>query len=628
MDNRVVVKNAPYLLRRTQLLPGESLPSLLERLVQLNYYSRLSMLSRICHERMDKPTPKDTITRPNRAQTFLQLAQLTQIPAEALFAASDHRFAPLLSLSGKAAASMPWPEEEPKAMMTSVLAKRCLNPISNARFCPLCLRESPYHHLSWVLSTVAVCLQHQCLLEDRCPRCKRSVSVSEVVNRRCGTCQADLSIAPVVSVAEDTLGILSQKAIQHWLAVAPIPIQLDDCALPQHPPAVLYHMLCDLGYSFLVGQPEWPYLPSLFSGLLEHFPKHFNIRCRLTPRQGFYLYRLAFMCIQDWPHGLFRFLDTYVQINLSAQTSPKATSYPALFLRNWVCSDLQHEVFEFVQQALVEYLLSRDMSLPYFIVECFHEYPWFISRTGLWSGEKAAQVLSIPLRHMYRFYSYNSCMSPLQECLWPGSNRRLALFERDKVLATKLKWESGWSMAFTCRWLGLAQWDIVELVGLGLLKVVRGMEEGDPENWVFDRQSVEAFFDRVDCQLEVYHGCSRDLISLRCAEEIASDMGVGAVALLLGIIDGTLQGYKREQDLVNLAHVRFLEKSATSLPDLLYAAQGLVLGHEFAREIGFAPRVIVEWMEEGLIEPILTFGRYRYFERRSLEQIAARMSSD
>ena len=94
MISVITTEQATSLLRRTQLLPGESLPSLLERLAQLNYYPHSGVLGWICRERIGDSAPQNNIARPKQAQTFFQLAQLTQISPEELFAASDHRFAP------------------------------------------------------------------------------------------------------------------------------------------------------------------------------------------------------------------------------------------------------------------------------------------------------------------------------------------------------------------------------------------------------------------------------------------------------------------------------------------------------------------------------------------------------
>ena len=109
MNTLRTTKPIPSLLRRTQLLPDESLPSLLERLAQLNYYPSLRILSDIC---LDPPEAlgaiPDNLACPQWAETFLRLAELTRISPEDLYAASNHRFAPFLNSPGQTPLEIPW----------------------------------------------------------------------------------------------------------------------------------------------------------------------------------------------------------------------------------------------------------------------------------------------------------------------------------------------------------------------------------------------------------------------------------------------------------------------------------------------------------------------------------------
>ena len=96
------------LLRRTARLPGESLPSLLERLVQLNHYAGTTIWARLI------PPPQAGLASPEHpgcpryGATFLRLAHLTQLPVAELLAASAHAFTPALA-PGRTTVSAGWP---------------------------------------------------------------------------------------------------------------------------------------------------------------------------------------------------------------------------------------------------------------------------------------------------------------------------------------------------------------------------------------------------------------------------------------------------------------------------------------------------------------------------------------
>ena len=233
--------NSLPLLRRTPCWPGESLPSLLERLTQLNHYAGVRILGRLY--RTPQEPVRSLLVCPRDGVTFLRLAHLTQLPAAELLAASNHRFTPILTLSGSPpllswldaprpgqGAGRPWPQ-------------RGLRPPAAAQYCPVCLQTAPYHRLSWIPIAATLCLAHRCLLVDRCCQCHRPVAIAAIVRRRCPTCQTDLRAAGVMLVVGDDWGILAQQLIQSWFAVADPPTLPTGCRLPPQSPALLSRLV-------------------------------------------------------------------------------------------------------------------------------------------------------------------------------------------------------------------------------------------------------------------------------------------------------------------------------------------------------------------------------------------------
>jgi len=297
------------LLRRTPLLPGESLPSLLERLAQLNYYGGTSVLTWLCRAQREPPLNLDKPACLRFGSTLLRLAHLTQLPAAELWAASAHRFTPLLTPSGELAADSAWLKAPNQPCALPSQAHAALRPPTAAQYCPLCLQTAPYHRLSWLPVAATLCLEHRCLLVDRCPRCQRLVTVADIVRRRCRACQTDLSAAPAVRVAADDLGLLAQALLQSWFADAPTPILDGAQQLPAQSPAHLYRLWDYLYRRLLTCQETWPTWPSAAPDLVAHVPRASPLPHRPPPSQAYYLYRTAFAGLLDWPQGLYRFLD-------------------------------------------------------------------------------------------------------------------------------------------------------------------------------------------------------------------------------------------------------------------------------------------------------------------------------
>lgn len=608
----------PLFLQRTRLLPGESLPSLLERLTRLNHYPNSGIIDWICHERTDRASKAYKATRPSSIQTFLFLSQLSGISPDTLFAASDHRFAPALTAPGQTKVFMPWMDGESKQIVTKSILSRRLCSVFSTQFCPLCLAESAYHRLSWTPVAATICLQHQCLLLERCPGCGKEVSMQEVVDKYCRTCEADLSRGSTISVVGDELGILSQQVIQHWLSVAPAPTLPLGRTLPNHPPNILYHFLDKLRQILIECQDDWSNLPEPLADLSKQIPERSDATKRMSPRDAYYLYRAAFRGILDWPQGLDAFLHAYSQRNPKSQASSRLNIRLGTFWR-WSQRDWLDPEFEFVQQGLVHHLMSRDIPFPQSMLQCYKDVSWFIEQTDLWTQERTMQTLGISIQVLRRFLPDG----PLGQCLWLGGTPRQPMFKRETVLSVKRQWETGLPLKHACYWLGLLESQVVELVQLGSLTVECGLDSPDYADWVLHWQSVEAFFEAVAGQLTQYQGLPHEIASLNQIVYWTSHAGIDGATLLKSVADGILTGYKREPTIHSLANVCFLEAKPFALAETIYAQRGWISTCTFAQKTGIDTQVVEEWVSAGLIEPVAKFVYDKLFERQEIEQLAA-----
>src|SRR6266568_5365908 len=97
------------LLRRTFLLPGESLPSLLIRLARLNTYEPLGIINGLILSGTRENKRKNRAGRPSLAETYTRIELLTRIPSPKLHTATVHRFAPIVTPPGQDIASLTLP---------------------------------------------------------------------------------------------------------------------------------------------------------------------------------------------------------------------------------------------------------------------------------------------------------------------------------------------------------------------------------------------------------------------------------------------------------------------------------------------------------------------------------------
>ena len=596
----------------------QSLASLLEREARLNHYTHVNLLKRIWQERLEAALDPEDLTCPRRADSFAQLEQLTCIPAEALFAASGHAFAPAFRLPHQLAQCLD--ERKPGGKPLLPRTQRCLRSERAAQYCPACLQTGAFHRLRWIPRAAAICLEHGCLLVDTCPYCQKHLSIRAIVSRQCPACQADLRAAPLVFV-EDEVGLTSQRCIQAWLTGTPLPDPHLQVGFPRAEGAILYALLENFGRRLLACGEDWSRCPAPLNRLADHFPTRPLPRPD-TPRQTFELYRAAFTGLMHWPHGLFAILDAYCGTCAPAPTPAKSSHRLEFIRQDWFKPDWNGPGYHFLKRAYVDYLLSRSLPIPISFAHRFKHEAWFVESSGIWTKAKVAQALDLPEADVCRFYPEGS----LKDSLWLASPMRGALFQREEVLAVQRRWRSGWSAADASNWLGLPESEVVHLVERGRLAFLEGEAKNSPRTWRFARQTIEEFFQQVTGRLKRFDGDPAHLCRLFEVDRYFLAMGMDRAFLMEQIAAGLLPAYQRTADIHSLEEVCFLDDVVDTWPEQWYALQGLVTDRAFAHETLISPGLISKWVASGWIEPKLDFGYVQFFDRAALEHLVASLN--
>ena len=352
------------LLRRTALLPNESLASLLERLTLLNFYTRRGLIEMLGRKRLATRQIVANLAAPTRLETFQELARLTGLTLDALYAASHQRFAGWLTPLDQPAPQTPWLDGTTRPRLDAHQASDHLRLRTSVQFCPHCLATAAYQRLSWLPRPAAICLEHRCLLLDRCPGCGTALTVTDLVTQRCRICQIELHRLHSVSLTTDLLGLRSQQIIQGWFGVIDPPAEtLEACHLPPQSPRVLYRLLQLIARQLLKGQTEWVNLPPPLADLAQLRAATMGIHGRLTSDQAYVLYRSAFAGLLDWPTGLEQLLDAYGGCD-ETQTRPPSRRHCLHRIQcDWFRLDWQASSLAFVQPVLLDYVLKRGLRL-------------------------------------------------------------------------------------------------------------------------------------------------------------------------------------------------------------------------------------------------------------------------
>ncbi|RPH58509.1 MAG: hypothetical protein EHM81_09875, partial [Chloroflexi bacterium] len=349
-----MTQTSSRLLRHTRPLPGESLPSWLLRLGQLNSYTPLTIINGLCLDKLEY----DRIDCPLKAVTYQRIATLTRLDPTELYTLTSHRLAPTLTPPTDEPEFLQLPSGETVPALAQSIAARQLYPLQSVQFCPVCLKDAAYHRLDWLPLAAAVCLRHHTLLVQRCPKCSNKLNVLDIIGATCQECQFRLTHAPVVSVAGDEFGLFSQAVVQHWLGLAPAPAE--NHGLPEQPPTALYRTLDGLRRAVMMVRREWTYLhPCDLTA--DFFP------CRgkqeFTPAKIYVLYATACKGLIEWPRGFWEFLDAYKKRD---GRTPQGQILPDLGILHmaWLERKWRHPLFDFVQEAFDQYLLDNHNITP------------------------------------------------------------------------------------------------------------------------------------------------------------------------------------------------------------------------------------------------------------------------
>jgi hypothetical protein len=485
----------PLLPRRSGLLPGESLPSLLARLAKCNYYSPPTILNRLCLEGLEK----DRLDRPLQAATYERLAALSGIDPAELHAATAHRFAQTLTPPDVEREFLELLPGRAFPLLGIQIASRQLRPEFAAQFCPDCLKEAAYHRLAWVPIAVSACVQHKRLLVNHCPVCLEKVAIRSVVETRCGRCGADLTEGRSVHVGDDELGLFAQQVIQSWLNVAPMPGAPWPYSLPDQPPGVLYRVLDGLRRYVMRINADWKLIhrPVGVEGLDTAPSQHVSVS-RIMPGESYTWYVTAFKALINWPDGFFEFLQAY-RLREGVKARGKLNKDLGTLYSGWLEGYWQHPAFEFVQDACDRYVLDNYAASPSAILsDRYARNPALAEKFPYLTAEEAARMLRtthLTIRRLVQI-GFLDGYDP------PGyRSPRYMLVKRAQVLDLLRRWKAV-SLEEIARQMGMPQGVIEGMARVRLLVVEHNPGVDGRHVWMFGRRNMERYLEVVQTHMK------------------------------------------------------------------------------------------------------------------------------
>lgn len=496
---RIAFSPSPVLLRRSKLLPGESLISLLVRLSIINHYTSVDTLFEICINYLKEYGIGDNIEYPLYLETLNLLEDLTGINQRDLVFAIPQRFAKIMVLDYELFLKAPNKNAAlyPAQYAEFLNFRHELRPVENAQYCPLCIQDAAYHRLIWTPILVSICVRHQCLLVDQCSSCQNPIHVQSIVYAHCTHCEYDLKLAETRKLNEDNyIELFSQRTIQSWLLAKH---QSLNCSGYQDP-CILYQIIRVTWSKAISNRDDAKRMYAMADRHIDIPIRDKFTRNIWPPDMNLFLFTTAFQSIVNWPFGFSRFYQEYALEQL----------------HNW-----HDERFNFACEAYDNLI---DVHSPLMTIDDACEYLDILRNS----------VLRLIRLNIIEKSSYTKMFSSF-----------IIYMRRTDVLRYKRRIHDKISVQETAILLGLSPDTVVDLVRLGLLKMMNSLNEIQENDWEFTRQAVMDSFALITRCSKIVPGHWKNILDISAAKQILADEMYDIAEILYLMASRQILGYFR-----------------------------------------------------------------------------------
>jgi excisionase family DNA binding protein len=614
------MSNLPQkLLGHPPLLEGESLASFLTRVGKDNFYQPHSILTELIFDGIgDEANNRDRIDLSRQAAIFERIDHLTGVACLRLYKASAHRFAYVLTPPDSEINTLDLAGGHVVPLLSQGVIQKQLRSTSACQYCPICVQQRPYHRLIWHLVVASICLEHKCLLIDKCYNCDKQVRLRDIVNIRCSQCGVDLGNAPHVDISEDAVGLLSQQVIQGWLLDIPASLPREGY-LPPHPPRVLFRVVDGLRFTAQrLAEPGWEHLHTLFS-YHDALAVPFKADSRLlTPYQSYCVYTTAFKGIIDWPKGLYEFLDAQHDQNSQAMhISGMQRDFGAMY-SHWFQRQWQHTAFDFVQDAFNLYVAERyGISLSILHSDRFRRTPGLLSKFADVSINYAAELAGVTPATIHRLIRSGQLKTT------PGNS---SFVKQTDVLRLRDSWNFFVGLKEATQVLGVSEEVVLSMVDIGLLPSEQNPSSGFL-SWKFNEKVLCQLLENIKKHVAVYNGfedVSAPSLSLVGASRLLTNVGLNAASIIALVANGNIRAYRRPSSPFSCKDLLFFRRDIQAFIATMLAERGWLRRKDVTKLLKVKDGTLAKWVRTGLLIPAAVIVSAQYFDEKAIEKFVTK----
>lgn len=586
------------LLRRSPLLPDETLGSLLARLTQLNHYEPARIMRKLCLD-----GTRDKLHRPLKPETYCRLAQLTGLAPRTLYDATIHRLAPVILPRRVELSYFELPGGDTVPFLPTMHVTNYVTDRKVVRYCPHCLAENAYERMAWRPRTALLCLKHQTVLRHGCPGCHQTPTAADLAAGACRACETDLTTLPTVHVDEPGL-IFTQQLLSACLGFAPPPD-------PRDFPAP-FASFADSPAAALSPRALYDVVEGLCDSLSRSYGK--NDRCPPDVPTSTWKYRMAVTALCDWPTEFHALVDS-CRVKHRQYTEGLTKRFNELY-RVWLENRWRYPEFDFLQEAFSIYITQHLQPTSAVLRSWrFKDRPDLRAKFKYMKMGEAAQTLGVSSKTVEKLVAEGH----LRGFGFDRVRTRYRHFLRADVLALRDSWGDGLTLTQAATWVGVSEEILVAMVKRGLIEAERGPTVDDSAQWLFLPGALEAGLKRILQHVRYWDRERPDALDLTAAAQKLFVIGLDAVGILESVTKRKLQAY-RPLKTNNLAALRFRAGDIQACIASKRMQHGWVTRQYLHKKFGVKFSVISKWVAHGLLKPVATFGGAEYFDKEEVDR--------
>lgn len=581
--------HAGLLINRFDLLQQEAIDSYVDRLTQANHYSPRGLL--IAHIR--EGNLRESVAYTSNLVIYERIAQLTGLDIPTLHATTAHRFTEVLT-----------PPEEPIAnlmingwsnlpILSSGLITRKIRAENDRHFCPRCLRNAAYFRLHWMPLASIACIEHQCLLCRGCSGCGRNLSLRDIVDRRCFFCHYDLVETPVIPVAGDDLGLLSQRVLQSWLMNQVTPEI--DMSLPTASIRALFRVVS--GIQSVVSRigEDWPFYHNLSVdniNLIEPVEKVIESYCAFAT---------AFKALLDWPNSFYTFLDHLRKWNNPSEAPATLYQDFGVFLQSWLDRHWLHPDVKFIQDAFDEYLIERyPPSLSLIQSQRYHDNLWLAERVPYVSVPEAQSILGVSPE------SVRKCVEAGRLRVFASrdyADQSVMFLKKDDVFALKVLRTNVLGVEEVSAILSISTDAVMNLIKDGVLPGLWGGTIAMDYGWYITRQDLHRFLQSLAANVRIGKFSESKCHTLHQACHALGFLSLNMGKVVRILIDNRLPYYRDDPSDSTLASIWFYRSDVKAFIEQFAEDSGWLSRMKVLKRLGIHESTLKSWVDVGFLTP-------------------------